>query len=59
MGENTTIRIYIDGEEYPSIEFLVLLGHGVGFVDSRTKDHAPWSTRRISADASDISMYNT
>ena len=59
MGENTTIRIYIDGEEYPSIEFLLLLGHGVGFVDSHTKYHAPWNTRRISADASNNNIYNT
>jgi hypothetical protein len=58
MGENTTIRIFIDGEEYPSIEFLVLLGHGVGFIDSHTENHAPWNTKRISADASS-NMYNT
>ena len=58
MNENTTIRIYIDGEEYPSIEFLLLLGHGIGFVDSHTRNHAPWNTKRISADANS-NVYNT
>ena len=58
MNENTMIRIYIDGEEYPSIEFLLLLGHGIGFVDSSSNGHGAWNTKRISADA-DNNLYDT
>ena len=52
------IRIYIDGEEYPSIEFLLLLGHGIGFVGSSYNSHAGWNTKRISSDANN-NLYNT
>ena len=55
MDENATIRIYIDGETTPSIEFKLLLGHGIGFFDPTNK--TPWSTRRISRDA-DYGTYN-
>ena len=55
MDENATIRIYIDGETTPSIEFKLLLGHGIGFVDPNNR--TPWSTRRISRDA-DHGTYN-
>ena len=55
MDEEATIRMYIDGETTPSIEFKLLLGHGIGFVDPSNR--TPWSTRRISRDA-DHGIYN-
>ena len=56
MDEKAIVRIYIDGETFPSIEFNLLMGHGIGFVDPwNTK---PWSTKRISRDA-DRGTYNT
>ena len=55
MDEEATIRMYIDGETTPSIEFKLLLGHGIGFVDPSNR--TPWSTRRISHDA-DHGIYN-
>ena len=55
MDENATIRIYIDGETSPSIEFKLLMGHGIGFVDPKYK--TPWNTKRISRDA-DHGTYN-
>ena len=56
MDENAIIRIYIDSETLPSIEFKLLLGHGIGFVDPNNK--IPWNTKRVSRDA-DYGTYNT
>jgi hypothetical protein len=55
MDKDATIRIYIDDETSPSIEFQLLMGHGIGFVDPTNK--TPWSTKRISQDA-DHGTYN-
>ena len=41
--ENTRIRYYVDGEETPSIDMNLYMGHGVGFNDN----HAPWATRHM------------
>ena len=56
MDEKAVICIYIDGETSPSIEFNLLMGHGIGFVDPNNK--TPWNTKRISRDA-DHGTYNT
>ena len=49
MDEDAVIRIYIDNETLPSIEFMLMLGHGVGFGSgSATR---PWNTKRIALDA--------
>lgn len=37
------IRIFADGEEIPSIDMHLFLGHGIGFLDP----HAPWGNHRI------------
>lgn len=50
MDEHARIRIYVDGETDPSIDFQLYLGHGIGFVDV-TAGRVPWSTKRISLDA--------
>jgi len=39
--EDTRIRYYIDGEETPSIDMDLYMGHGIGFNDN----HAPWITK--------------
>lgn len=41
--ENTRIRYYVDGEETPSIDMNLYMGHGIGFNDSQ----APWVTKYI------------
>ena len=59
MDENALIRVYIDNETYPSIEFKLMLGHGIGFVDhSDGARMTPWNTKRIALDA-DHGIYNT
>ncbi|CAB9526251.1 expressed unknown protein [Seminavis robusta] len=42
--ENTRIRYYVDGEENPSIDMELYLGHGIGFGDN---SHVPWITKHI------------
>lgn len=41
--ENTRIRYYVDGEEKPSIDMDLYMGHGIGFNDN----HAPWATKHV------------
>ena len=53
--EDTIIRIYIDGEEVPSIDMELFLGHGIGFNDK----HAPWGTERIGKTGDPSGVYNT
>ena len=58
MDENMRIRIYIDGEEEASLDFLLFLAHGVGFTEDIEAAYIPWGTRRI-AHAADGGIYNT
>lgn len=58
MDENTRIRIYVDNETDPSIDFMLLWGHGVGCGEALEKKNLPWSTKRIGHDA-DGGIYNT
>lgn len=58
MDENTIIRIYIDDETSASLEFQLLLAHGVGFGEKSELAYIPWGTRRI-AHAADGGIYNT
>ncbi|RMG04886.1 MAG: DUF2961 domain-containing protein [Planctomycetota bacterium] len=53
--EETRIRIYVDGEEKPSIDFELFLGHGIGFRD----EFAPWGTKRIGKTGQPSGVYNT
>lgn len=41
--ERTRIRYYVDGEETPSIDMELYLGHGIGFNDK----HSPWATKFV------------
>jgi len=49
------IRVYVDGEDMPSIDMELFMGHGIGFAD----DTAPWGTRRIGKTGSPSGIYNT
>ena len=53
--DQTRIRIYVDGEEMPSIDMELYLGHGIGFGD----EHAPWGVARIGKAGAPNSVYNT
>jgi hypothetical protein len=41
--EDTRIRYYVDGEEVPSIDMDLYMGHGIGFNDNQ----APWATKHV------------
>lgn len=51
----TNIQVYVDGEETPSIEMEMYLGHGIGFKDQ----HAPWGTERMGNIGGHSGIYNT
>ena len=51
----TRIRIYVDGEEVPSIDMELYLGHGIGFGD----EFAPWGVARMGKAGGPNSVYNT
>ena len=53
--EDMKIRIYVDGEENPSIDMELFLGHGIGFKD----DHAPWGTEVMGNMGGTSGLYNT
>ena len=58
MDERMRIRIYIDGEAEASLDFQLLLAHGIGFTETLEKPNIPWGTRRL-AHAADGGIYNT
>jgi hypothetical protein len=51
----TVIRVYVDGEQHPSIEMELGLGHGVGFGDSA----APWGSVKMGKTGHPSGLYNT
>ena len=53
--EDMRIRVYVDGEEKPSIDMELFLGHGIGFED----DHAPWGTEVMCNMGGTSGIYNT
>ena len=59
FDEKTIIKIYIDGETEASIDFKLLLGHGVGFTMAEENDNTPWNSRRISHQAANGGLFNT
>ncbi len=52
--EDTRIRYYIDGEEKPSIDMQLYMGHGIGFNDN----HAPWATKHVGKIGKRNGIYN-
>jgi hypothetical protein len=52
--ENTRIRYYVDGEQTPSIDMQLYLGHGIGFNDNQ----APWATKYIGKIGKQNGIYN-
>jgi len=53
--DRTRIRYYVDGEEKPSIDMELFLGHGIGFGD----EAAPWGTERIGKTGHPSGVFNT
>jgi len=52
--EDTRIRYYVDGEQVPSIDMALYLGHGIGFSDHT----APWSTKHVGKIGRKNGIYN-
>jgi hypothetical protein len=52
--EDTRIRYYIDGEEVPSIDMDLYMGHGIGFNNQK----APWTTQYIGKLGKGNGVYN-
>jgi len=52
--EDARIRYYIDGEEVPSINMDLYLGHGIGF----NNQTAPWTTKYIGKIGKRNGLYN-
>ena len=53
--DQTVLRVYVDGEERPSIEMELGLGHGVGFGDNA----APWGCEKMGKTGHPSGLYNT
>ncbi|MHC1764021.1 MAG: DUF2961 domain-containing protein [Verrucomicrobiia bacterium] len=53
--DKTVIRVHVDGEERPSIEMELGLGHGVGFGDKA----APWGSEKMGKTGHPSGLYNT
>jgi hypothetical protein len=52
--EDTRIRYYVDGEEAPSIDMDLFMGHGIGFNDNT----APWATKHVGKIGKRNGIYN-
>jgi hypothetical protein len=52
--EETRIRYYVDGEEKPSIDMQLYMGHGIGFNDNQ----APWATKYMGKIGKQNGIYN-
>ena len=59
MDEDMRIRIYIDGENEASLDFHLLLAHGVGFTEALEAQYTPWGIKRMAHSAADGGLYNT
>jgi hypothetical protein len=53
--EKTRVRVYVDGEQAPSIDMALGLGHGQGFADQT----APWGADRLGRTGYPSGIYNT
>jgi len=53
--EKTRVRVYVDGEDAPSIEMELGLGHGYGFGDPA----APWGSEKLGKTGHPSGVYNT
>ena len=52
--EDMRIRYYVDGEQMPSIDMQLYMGHGIGFNDNK----APWATKYIGKIGKQNGIYN-
>jgi len=53
--ERTRIRVYVDGEQSPSIDMELGLGHGYGFAEA----WAPWGSEKLGKTGHPSGVYNT
>jgi hypothetical protein len=53
--DKTVLRVYADGEQRPSIEMELGLGHGVGFGETA----APWGSEKMGKTGHPSGLYNT
>jgi len=53
--DKTVLRVYADGEQRPSIEMELGLGHGVGFGETA----APWGSEKMGKTGHPGGLYNT
>jgi hypothetical protein len=53
--DKTRIRIYVDGQQQPSIDMQLGLGHGFGFGDKA----APWGSEKLGKTGDPSGVYNT
>ena len=58
MDEYARIRIYIDDESTASLDFQLLLAHGIGFTEDEEAPNLPWGTKNIGHTA-DGGVFNT
>ena len=59
MSEDARVRIYIDGENTASLDFMLFLAHGIGIGESVEGKNVPWGTRLMSHAARDGGLFNT
>ena len=55
LFEKTRIRVYVDGEQQPSIDMEMGLGHGYGFGETA----APWGTEKMGKTGHPSGVYST
>ena len=53
--ERIRLRVYVDGEQSPSIDMQMGLGHGCGFADTE----APWGSQKLGKTGNPSGIYNS
>ena len=59
MNEDTRIRIYVDNETSPSLDFQLLLAHGIGYGEKLESPNVPWNAAGRIGHEADGGIYNT
>ena len=59
MNEDARVRIYIDGENNASLDFMLFSAHGIGVGESVEEKNVPWGTRHMSHAARGGGLFNT
>ena len=59
FDENARIRVYIDGEETASLDYMLTMGQAIDASAEETANRAPWSTRMFGHLANGGGYFNT